>query len=207
MYLSAGIRIHDGNYSWRILNNSIYQTAARAEWGFAGILVANSEGNDFIIDGNYIGGSAPLCAGTPWTISGTTYNSFLYGIYLSCSNSGISKIQNNTISNLNISMRIQADQDMSFCGILSDGRIDVTGNTIGSSTTTGSIVLYNRAGTTSSWTGWNLGIWKIGDGNVNENKIGSITINGDVSSQLGFNAIQIDGSLINDVVINGNIIQ
>jgi len=204
-YLSSGIYLGTGNNAWTITNNSFYQTASRPDWKFAGIYIISSFGNDYNISGNYIGGQAPLCAGGPWTISETTYNSHVYGILLICNSNGVSTISNNVIKNFDINMKIQADQDDAFTGIYSSGRINITENTIGDNST-GSINLNCIAGSTSTWTGWNLGISKDGDGNILNNRIGSINIQGTVTSQLGFNAIQVGGSLINDVIISGNII-
>ncbi len=204
-YNSSGIYISGGNNAWTITNNSFYQTVSRPDWKFSGIYIISSNGNDYNISGNYIGGQAPLCAGGPWTISDTSYNSNVTAIYLKSSSNGVSTISNNMIKNFDISMKIESDQDDAFTGIFSSGRINVLGNTIGDNST-GSIKLNCIAGSTSTWTGWNIGILKYGDGNVMNNRIGSITINGTVISQLGFNAIQVGGSLINDVIISGNVI-
>jgi hypothetical protein len=75
---SCGINLDDGNTDWTITGNSFYQTTARTGTPFIGttygILILPTaatpvSGNNFVITGNYIGGNAASCAGSPWTMT------------------------------------------------------------------------------------------------------------------------------------------
>jgi len=149
----------------------MYQTDVRAEWYFMGIYVNNTLGNDFVIDGNFVGGSAASCVGT-WTVNGTSYNNLFRGIYLTCSTNGISVIKNNTIKGISFTTYGAGIQ---FAGIMvNTGRVDLISNTIGDNGT-GSITLtVNDNGTDSPAI---IPIYKDGDGKLLNNSLGSFTIN------------------------------
>jgi len=202
---SRGISLGAGNTKWTISGNSLYQTSARTDGGFWGIVVINSAaGDEFIIDGNYIGGRAPVCAGAALTITGSTYAISFEGIIIQSNTSGISYIQNNIIRNINFTSFPGSNGAAIFTPIdIYSGRTHVIGNTIGDAST-GSIVL--TVNSNSTYYAWNNGIYKSGDGNVLNNSIGSITINGSIAYQCGFNAIEITGTLISDLLISGNTI-
>jgi hypothetical protein len=74
---STGIEITQGASGWVIRGNSFFQTSTRTYTGAGfnrGIWISTnrnvgSMGNGFIITDNYIGGSAPACAGSLYTLS------------------------------------------------------------------------------------------------------------------------------------------
>jgi hypothetical protein len=206
-YSCYGIYLKTGNSKWSILNNSLYQTSDRVGgFGYYGILISNSSGQEFIINGNYIGGKAPLCGGSIFSNSTTSTNSISFsGISLTSSTVGVSKIENNYIQNINFSTVPYPDAVYiitRFVGISASGRIDVSGNTIGDGTTTGSILI--KMDDNSTYRGGTTAIIKDGDGVVTNNTIGSFTLSGTSDDQYLFSAIQITGTLINDVLISGN---
>ena len=101
-----------------ITGNSIYQTAARSGWAAfgLGIAVNGATGPGINISNNFIGGSAPLCAGGPMTISATT--SVFFGIQV---NTGLytsaSTISNNTFTNMNFTSANTSSGSVMVCGI------------------------------------------------------------------------------------------
>lgn len=67
-----------------------------------GVFVNNASGSGYTITGNSIGGTAPLCAGTPMTMGGTIATRF-FGVNLNLASGGLnSLVQNNTVSNINL---------------------------------------------------------------------------------------------------------
>ncbi len=201
---ARGISIGGGNARWTISGNSIYQTVARTDGGFWGIFISNSRGSEFSITNNYIGGRAASCGGLAMSYNCSSIAGTFEGILISTGTNGISTISNNTIRNISFTSFPGTDGTSVFTTIdIYGGRTDVIGNTIGDAAT-GSINLTVNAN--STYYAWNNGIYKSGDGNVMNNTIGSITINGTIADQCGFNAIEITGTLINDVVISGNTI-
>ncbi len=88
--------------AWSILNNSFYQTAVRnPTLATSYSVIYINSGDNHNITGNYIGGSAPLCAGTPFTLNGLTLSHNLFCIRIAAS-SGVNtnNIQGNTIANM-----------------------------------------------------------------------------------------------------------
>jgi hypothetical protein len=203
LYPAYGIRVLEGNTAMTIKSNSIYQSVARTEWYMTGISVSNTDGSDFTIENNYIGGSAPNCSGT-WSISGSTYNNLFRGIFLDCSGNGLSAVKNNTIKGISLTTYSSTASSIVFSAIMvNSGRAEVSGNTIGDNSTGSITITVNDNGSNIPWI---IPIYKNGDGDIINNSIGSFTINGSVDNQCGFTALQVTGNLINDVVISGNVI-
>ena len=98
---SYGINIRLGNSGLNISGNSFYETTnfitTTTSVQYC-IYISSSNGNGFTIAGNFIGGSEPLCAGTPWTKSGS--NNMYYNIWLSTAGVTANSIQGNTIQNI-----------------------------------------------------------------------------------------------------------
>ena len=75
--------LNAGTTDWTISGNSVYQTASRTQttagtcYGF----FINTAGNNFNINGNYIGGSAASCGGSAFTIAGSVANKYI-GIFM-----------------------------------------------------------------------------------------------------------------------------
>ncbi|OFY37437.1 MAG: hypothetical protein A2W91_15100 [Bacteroidetes bacterium GWF2_38_335] len=199
----SGLDLEGGNTRWTITYNSFYLTSALSDLNYWPLLVNSPNGNEFIVSNNYIGGRSANCSGASLTMGTTGYILTFYGINVTVSNSGVSLIENNTIKNINFTTYPHSSGTVRFLAIASTGRIDVNDNLIGDEST-GSITITINAN--STYSGGVSGILKDGDGTVNNNRIGSFSINGTIPYQLLFNAIQITGTLINDVIIDGNII-
>ncbi|MBI5727619.1 MAG: hypothetical protein HY965_07185 [Ignavibacteriales bacterium] len=139
-----GIRISSGNSGWTISGNSIYQTSARTyssvDASHRGIDI-NSAGTGYIITNNSIGGSAPLCAGAPWTI--TNGAARFFGMNLTTGASAASSVQGNTVKNIAITSNTTSSTT-NFSGIYtSDGTFNIgteSPNTIGQLDATDNIV-------------------------------------------------------------------
>jgi hypothetical protein len=176
MHLSSssfGINLGSNTSQYTLSGNSFYETNATTTTGageFRAININNTNGNEFTITGNFIGGSQALCGGSAWSKSGN--NNIFYGISLTVGSTTASNVQGNTISNFSWTNSGNA----SWYGIgLNSGLINVgttTGNTIGASTGTGNITFTGGA------TGANFyGIYVL-NANINcqKNTIASITV-------------------------------
>ena len=174
--------------AWTITGNSLYQTATRvgASSTYSGILVNGSTGTAYTITNNFIGGGAASCGGSAWTNTGTNSSRFV-GINLTAVGStglATTSVQGNTIANMVWGSTSGATTLPGvWAGIyLASGNANigtVTGNTIGSGTGTGSILL-----TSSSTGGFSVGIGTVSISTVaiSNNTIGSITIAGSSTS-------------------------
>ncbi|MBL7779084.1 MAG: T9SS type A sorting domain-containing protein [Chitinophagales bacterium] len=192
---SNGISITSGNADWTIAGNSLYQTGTRAGGGTVihyGIQIDNStNGNNFIVENNYIGGTATNAGGTAWTITGTNQVGFI-GIFVNAQTSGSSTIQNNTVANFNISTsRTSAFPTNTFIGIISasNGSATIEGNTVGNGTGTGSIIITNTTSTGAVVVGIGHQT-SSGTANINNNTVGSFTITSTGSFSVSFNGIR-----------------
>ena len=202
----VGLYVGSGNTAWAILNNSIYQTVPRNPTGAVGynvILVGG--GDNYTISGNYIGGSAPLCGGTPFTLNGLTIGNFIYCVRITAS-AGVNpnSIQGNTFANISL----QSLSGTSLVGVLSSAGLTnlgtITGNVFGSSTTTGSITY--TAGVAAASTSL-FGIYIAGGtGNIQNNVVGGITINATTAStqNISFYGIYAQGTGAN--IVSNNIV-
>lgn len=180
----SAVNINVGNNAWTINNNKIYQTAPRT------ITTANtssgifiSSGNAHTVNNNVIGFADNAGTGI------TTYTStvaFLYrAIFLQTTVAGAPiNIQGNTIAN--ITMTTASTSAGMFIGIFNSGAADVnigtvTGNTIGSNTSTGVINVTSSAATTA---GTVIGINNTGTGiiNISNNIVGGITASGSTTA-------------------------
>jgi len=140
---SNGIQLSSYNTTWTIMGNSLYETASfapAASIAYTPINVSAVTAADIIVSGNYIGGSAALCAGSSaWTKTATANNTFsAISISVGPTVSVTSSIQGNTIKNF-----VWSDSGASsWSGIVASGTGNVnvgtvTGNTIGAPTTGG----------------------------------------------------------------------
>ena len=160
---SYGINIAANSSDWTISDNSFYETStfvpASANVYYV-ITIGTSVSH--IVSGNYIGGSAPLCAGSAWTIN-SNFPHNLYVINLSGGTTTPVTLQNNVIQNINYTSTNSNPWDGMY---LASGNINVTGNTIGSATGTGSITINNaNASATATISGGAVtGITIIGGG-------------------------------------------
>ena len=133
---SNGVNITSNSLNWMVSGNSFYETSVFAPAGnFTYNVIRINTGNNNQAVGNYIGGSAPLCSGSPWTIKASTTHTFDM-IYIAGGASTACQAQNNVISNIDDT----STQNNPWDGIyISAGNVNVTGNTIGATTGTGSI--------------------------------------------------------------------
>ncbi|MCX6231642.1 MAG: T9SS type A sorting domain-containing protein [Bacteroidetes bacterium] len=197
----VGFYLTSGNTSWAILNNSIYQTVPRNPTGAVGYnIILLGAGENHTVAGNYIGGSAPLCGGTPFTLNGSLAN-FIYVVRITGATSSTSNnyIQGNTIANISF----QSITGTKFAGVLSAAGIaNITNNVIGSNTANGSIVFINGAGGTAASL---FGLYiSAGAGNIQNNIIGGITMydTSSVTTTVSFYGIYAQGSGVNTISNN-----
>ncbi len=208
-----GIDLEAGNTAWTISGNSFYQTSSRvptASNGLYPILIENNTGTNYVIRGNYIGGTAASCGGGALTYdAGQTQDNYFYGILLSVGANSASFIQNNTIANIAWGAKCQAGSanTIEFVGInAASGYLAVTNNTIGSTTGNGSITV---SLSTTSTQAYNLeGIFaNSSSGSIANNNVGSITVSGGRTNRtISIRAMEIDGALTADYAINNNLI-
>ena len=176
---SCGILISSYSTNWTISGNSFYETTNFIPTGalspaFYAIQINNISGTGFIISGNFIGGSSANCGGT-WTKTNARNNIF-YGIYLNAGTGSISGIQNNTIKNFSWSNSGSAAWTAMH---VAGGDVNIgttTGNTIGSATGTGSLIITGGASNTNVY---GINIATSGTAVCRNNIIGAITtVNG-----------------------------
>lgn len=194
-YDAAVYLYYYGNTKWTISNNSIYQTATRNKSnnnsGNNTAPIFIRRGSDYNITGNYIGGSEPLCAGSAMTITGNT--AMFHAIHLDQLDYAVaSSITNNTVSNINFTSGCTTSSNGGiprWTGlIISGGEVDVTGNTIGSQSSTDDIVLTHSNSTFTIY----YGISPISSSTYytlvnkcNNNSIGGMTLNSNYFDSYG----------------------
>ncbi|MBL0177026.1 MAG: T9SS type A sorting domain-containing protein [Ignavibacteria bacterium] len=173
---SNAFKVAGGNTDWTITNNSIYQvnalTATTAATHYA-LNMNNTSANNHTISGNFIGGSAPNCGGTPWTLGGSVAVLF-DGMYLNLGATTASTIANNTIANFAVTT---TSASTSSPGIwtsmwLAAGNATISGNTIGSGSGTGSVTVTTSAAGAISYC---LVSSTGGTATISGNTVGSIT--------------------------------
>ncbi|MDP3916366.1 MAG: hypothetical protein Q8R96_21780 [Bacteroidota bacterium] len=174
---SNGIAL--GNYStdWSITANSFYETTSlepvTGTFNYSALRIDNTSGNNFTITGNFIGGKAASCGGDAWTVDAATNHSFK-AIYLNVGTSTASSVQNNTIRNWNYST---ASATPWRAIEVSAGTVNIgtlTGNTIGSTTGNGSIIVTSAANAHS----YAIYIGSAGNISIAKNNIGSLNLIG-----------------------------
>jgi len=174
---SNGIYIGANSTDWILTANSFYETTSfvptSGTYTYTAINIDNTSGNNFTISGNFIGGQAISCGGSPWSVNAATNHSFS-AINLNVGTSTPTSVQNNVIRNMSYrsasatpwkGIQVQA-------GTANIGT--VTANVIGSNTGTGSLILTSTADAESN------GIYLASTGtvSVSKNQIGSITLVG-----------------------------
>ena len=208
-----------------ITGNSIYQTAARSGWAAfgLGIAVNGATGPGINISNNFIGGSAPLCAGGPMTISANTTVFYAIqvnpGLYTSAST-----ISGNTITNMNLTTANTTSNSISACGInpatnSNQYPLTITNNIIGSTSVdalSSPAIVFTSASTAapSIFSGIFTGV--SGTSNISNNQIGGVKLLTTGTGTTGFIGIQhqtagvsgnIDNNLIGSLATANNIVQ
>jgi hypothetical protein len=201
-----GIQISSGNTGWTISNNRIYQTATRnflASNTHTGISISNNTGNTsdiFTISGNTIGGTGAALTGgpapfSPYTLTQSGFASRYRGISISLGSGYTASVQGNTIAGFSFTSNSSATTvGGPWCGIYLNSGIfnigNVTGNTIGASTGTGSIAITISTNSGSISSG--IFVDAASTLNISNNTIGSInTLGSTTSISAGFTGIRI----------------
>ena len=160
------------NSDWTITGNSFYDSEAYTYSGGSNMLIMfiyATNGNNFTISNNFIGGNSPLCGGT-WTKSGGSNTFNLMEIRVGSSTA--SEIQGNTIKNINFTN----GNNYIWWGInIQAGKVNVgttAGNCYGASEGTGSIT-FTGNGSNSAFYAFHF---QSSDVNAQNNIIGSITV-------------------------------
>jgi hypothetical protein len=205
---SAGINVTPGNNNYSITNNRIYQTASLTFTGtqtVRGMWISPNTGSltsasGYVISNNTIGYSTSAATGT-YTMTGTTGWLFS-GMDLSLGIGTASSVQNNTITNFNVTSGNTGST--AFVGInVANGVVDigtVTGNLIGSNTVNGAITF-----TATANTGGVLGI-RTGGGsliNIANNQVSGVDLLSSVLTVAPvFNGIAVSGGTTVNVTNN-----
>jgi len=158
---SYGIILSFNTTDWLISGNHFYDTETMVPTGSFKYYPLFINTGTHTISNNYIGGSAPMCAGSPWVIKSNSAHYFC-GIFIN-SSTVFSTVANNTIANLEYT----SVEDNPWDGmLLNSGNLNVTGNTIGSATGTNSIRLFApvAAATATITNGVVTGITLLGGG-------------------------------------------
>jgi len=154
----AGIQLANNNTDWTIIGNSLYFTSSVtgiAALNNYGIKISGSNGFNFSITGNYIGGTAVNCGGTPMTWLNTGNQNRYCGIDVDVAPAGTAtSIQGNTISNITLNTSSSSSiLPGVMAGIAVEGGLvligTTTGNVIGSATVNGSITVNTSAPSTT----------------------------------------------------------
>jgi trimeric autotransporter adhesin len=140
-----------GSHAWTISNNHFYQVdpiaTAVAITPHNIIVSTASAGDGFIINGNVCGGSTMNAGGSPWTVTGLgSFNVGHYAIRVNTAANNANTISNNRVANISLSQTPTSSSFNIFGIFLEAGICNVTGNIIGDTTGTHSIIL-NTSGT------------------------------------------------------------
>jgi hypothetical protein len=199
---STGISLGEGNLEWTISQCRFYQTETRACSLFVwhrGILINGSQGNaNHTITGNTFGYANSLGTGkSVFASSSTSSNGNFYRAIdvQSLQDPSFLNVTNNVINGLDFPNIGGNDQVFSFAGIEVRGSINVTGNTIGSSTVPGTISMGSLAGN-ATVNGINIeitGVKTVG-AIVHNNIIGGIYLDVLPAAVIDFNGIKTYGN-------------
>lgn len=196
---SRGVNLGNGNTTWTIKGNRFFQTATRTYTTSAltniPILVSTSTGSGFTIEDNIIGYGSSTGTGTYTITSSGTLTPQMAGISISTVAGTTSSIQNNTISNVSVTAggATTCFIGISLVGAGSYNVGTVTGNLIGSSTATNSIVgITLTTGTTAASI---AGILSSATGTVviKNNTIAGLTGTGSSTAGCSIFALQVGG--------------
>ncbi|MCK9408124.1 MAG: FG-GAP-like repeat-containing protein [Bacteroidetes bacterium] len=185
-----------------VIGNSFYQTASRTATASNTVCAVDLNGptiTSALIKDNIIGGSAANAAGGAFMLGPNTQNVNLLAIYLN-STAGVFTVENNTIKNIDLSTNSTSGTG-AFAGVTSAGADTayVTGNTIGSGTGTGSILV------TSASNNGVRGIYGFsGSLTFSNNIVGSITVTNTTTSLRTFIYAISVGTTTELATISGN---
>lgn len=204
----SAIMLLGGSTDFTISGNSIYQSTSwtpTSSTSWYMIYVNTSIANNITVSNNYIGGTAANCGGTAWTVSGNQSNALYLIRFQTAGSTTASKIDGNTLGNIYFTSNPSSAGVGYFAGIVVESGLvnigSVSGNTIGNSTGTGNITLYYK-GTTDNII--NRGIIHYSNGNIQNNTIGSITLDGTNNKIIRLECIYYSGSPSAGITISNN---
>lgn len=191
---NSGIKIGANNATWTISNNKLYQTASRQNNNqtvtFFGInLNTAGLGDGFSVSGNTIGYASSTGTGTytmPWAVTTNSFYKF-QAIYVSVGTNTVTNITGNTIANISIQSQVSGAQgNVATGGVLTGiyvaaGALNITNNTIGATSGTGSLTATVGGlgtGTTVNNIGGVVGVFIAGNTSSN------ITLDGNTIASL-----------------------
>lgn len=175
-YSGSGIYITANSTDFEITGNSFYETTefipSTSDRDYYIIYInSGAVGNNYKINNNYIGGSAPQCGGTNKWRKTNAFKNNLYAIYIGAGITTASNVQGNTIKNISWHNPTYS----TFYGIYAQSGIinigTTEGNTIGSSTENDVIELKSDANAQS------YGIYiNNATADIRNNKIGGFSL-------------------------------
>ncbi len=135
---SNGLNILANSVNWTVSGNSFFETTTFIPTASVNYYVIKiSTPRNHLISNNYIGGSTTACGGAAWTVN-SNFAHYYCGIFVSSGTTTSGIVQNNIIQNINYT----SGEDNPWDGIyINSGNVNVTGNTIGATTGTGSIII------------------------------------------------------------------
>jgi len=206
---SYSIHVGSNSTAFTISGNSMYETTTftpSAANTYNGIRINNAGGNGFVLSGNYIGGKAIQCQGSPLLIgTSTPANTFaVQPIYLNVGTTSATSVQGNTVKNF----RLTSPNTAPFMGVyIQAGTVNMgttSANHIGASTGIESIYLIGVAAVSSSY-----GVYVNSPAAVvlTNNNIGSITTNVTGSTAYGHSFYGIyKAAAAGGLTVTGNLI-
>lgn len=219
---STGVLLGSGSSNWTVTTNNFYQTQALSSFttpvltigtGFRAIQLNNTATNAvFTLTNNRIGGNIPGIPGSVFIIGDSA--SALAHLFrpIDCSNVGTTSptsIQGNTISDITVFSN--GADNFTGIGALQAGRYNVgtiTPNIVGSTTSNGSIKIYQRSTTASTCRGYHF--TGTGGGEISNNIASGIdiTVQGAPATNgaITFIGLQINATFTNPLIANNNTI-
>ncbi len=193
---SYGIYLGGGNNAWFIGSNNLYQTAVRMLSNNNTGAISINSGSNYTLYGNYIGGSQAMCGGNATAYNGSGTVSFLN---LNLANTATCLVQANVFQNINLDLNSSTNSIL----YLANGEFSISGNTIGNTTGTNSIIYKSNAANGLFSPIYLSGGTAYGTVEITANTIGAISIEGTGITQ--FKGINIAATLP-ELIISDNLI-
>lgn len=179
-FTTYGVYLESWGTAWSVTGNSFYQSASYTPTVDMAMVYLNA-GTNHTVSGNFMGGQAPNCAGSPFTLSASA--KYMTCISTYTSTAGTCTINGNTIKNFNITTN--GSPVYCFRGIYCAGSANFivgatgagNGNAIGDTVSgTGNITVTAGGTPTEIFSG----IYSAASGthNISGNSMGSLTFNG-----------------------------
>lgn len=204
---TVGVQLGAGNNAWTVSNNSFYQTVSRtytasqthrAIWVTPNTGTINNTASGFVINNNFIGGSAPSAGGSAYTMTSTSTPLFT-AMDISTGLGAATSVQGNTITNINFTTT--STSTIAFVGInIANGNNNVgtiTGNVVGSATAANTITYLG--GSASALCG--IRVAAGGVNNIANNRVSGISL-GSATISNSFFGITVVGGTTNNITNN-----